>query len=198
VNLDLSGNSLWIFHFTGFRSLQSIDLSNNFLKKISWKNCPDSLLRADFSHNRIKTITLKNASKNLTVLHLHYNTIRKIVWDADVKKLEVVDLRKNKISLLNWKDSPVNLKYLHLDLGKLFDYHFCHCRSENLVIHDKILQEYYDHHKKSPYYIPYLPLISAERKSLMDEVIHRALLPPNGFLYLEGVNELLELGLLVV
>lgn len=198
TTLNLSGNNLCFFDFSGFENLITVDLSNNFLKKISWKNCPDSLLKADFSHNRIKTMALKNASKNLIELHLNNNTIRKIVWDENVKKLETVDLRKNKISLLNWRDSPVNLKYLHLDFGKFFDFHFCHCRNENLVINDKEFLEYYDHHKKSSYYNPYLPLISIERAKLLDEVIHRSLLPPNGYLYLEGVNELLSLGLLVI
>lgn len=119
-SIDLSSNKLTNIDETAFHSLKSLkllDLSNNFLKKVSIK-LPDSLELLVMANNALSVWPLANTPKNLTELELQDNKIEDIFpHDEEVNNLKLMNLSSNHIEVL---PNTLFAKLEILDLGRNF------------------------------------------------------------------------------
>ena len=92
------------------------------------------------------------------------------------KSVTSIYLRSNNITTMNWEG----------------------CRNEFIenFSNRSYLQEYLEH-KKSPNFIPYLPIVCKNKKEIYYELVHKLSTPPNGFLFLEDIEEMKSLGFVV-
>ena len=141
--------------------------------KIDWLVYDETTTEIDLSYNNINEINWNNCPQNLNIIDLNFNYISEMNWENCPQSLREIYLASNKISKMNWKNCPWDI--------------------ENFFNDDIKLE--YENHKKSRNNIPYLPIISKDRKELIYELNHIWSLAPNGVLFKEGIKELEEMGM---
>jgi hypothetical protein len=92
---------------------------------------------------------------------------------------------------MKWKGCPPGLQYIYIEDNYLESMNFDYCRNVYIKEMDIYHEEYYDH-TLSDKFIPYLPLVSKEKKELHYEFESIWWSCPNGVRYLEDVQELKE------
>jgi hypothetical protein len=158
-------------------NLQSINLDGNEITSINWEGCPPLLKTSDLSCNEITSINWEGCPPNLQSIYLYCNKITTMNWGGCPPNLRFIYLHGNKITTMNWED----------------------CRNEfieHFGYDERFFKEYLEH-KKSPSFIPYLPLVCKNKKELYYEIVHKLSTPPNGFLFLEDLQEMKDLGFVV-
>jgi Leucine-rich repeat (LRR) protein len=113
-------------------------------------------------------------------------------WDSCPNSLTEINLSKNELSEINWVGCPPGLTTIGLSYNKITQMNWDSCRNEFIT---RLANPYFSDyliHKQSKNFIPYLPIVSKEKKELHYSLSHIWWSCPNGIRYLEDVQELKE------
>jgi hypothetical protein len=109
----------------------------------------------------------------------------------------VTEIKLKNITTMNWKDCP-ELTEIILSGNKITRMNWKGCRNEFIKYFGyNIDLNHYIEYKKSPNFIPYLPMGCKNKKEIYYELVHKLSTPPNGILFLEDLEEMKSLGFVV-
>jgi hypothetical protein len=159
---------------------------------MNWDSCPSCLTTIDLGGNEITEMNWDSCPSCLTTIDLRGNELTEMNWDSCPSCLTTIDLGNNKITQMNWEGCPHGLETIYLGGNKITQMNWDSCRNEFITGLKNPYYSDYLKHKQSKNFIPYLPIVSKEKKELHYALSHIWWSCPNGIRYLEEVQELKE------
>ncbi|HKK74988.1 MAG TPA: leucine-rich repeat domain-containing protein [Saprospiraceae bacterium] len=110
--LDVSGNNLrkWAADWSGWSSLQSLDLSRNRLTTIRGARLPVDLQNLNLSHNRLRTLAVTHLPTNLLRIDVSNNSLKQLPDMRACEHLRQLHAQKNLLA--DWPALPSSDKHL--------------------------------------------------------------------------------------
>ena len=177
--------------------MQIINLSRNNLQDFFWNGVSESLQEINLSRNNLQYFSWNGVSESLQEINLSENELIEFSWKGVSESLKGIRLYGNKLSYLNCHGMPVSLETMYVSSDTKIDFNYI---SWNIKECSFEFSNEYKRYKKDNYqwFYPTKKNIKM-KKTLLDELILLALIPPNqnklllykdgGVLFKEEINE---------
>jgi hypothetical protein len=161
---------------------------------MNWEGCPPGFTRIYLDNNQITEINWGGCPDSLTTIYLNINRITNIDWEFCPVGLTRIYFSNNQITEMNWEGCPPGLTTIYLRDNKITEMNWNGCRNDLIDSIYPFTKKYLEY-KKTDAFVPYLPEVSKLKKEIHYELNSIWWKCPDGILFKEDIQNLINSGL---